>query len=136
MTSSQNSPVPQWFTSLIAEGLAGLYLLNLDGCPASDSTSTVCSLWARLLWAKKQWHQDADSALIRATFVTLAQSSHRWPAPSVFLDHLPSRAPPKHDAIKGPDWGRQREPEAFAAMRAWAKDLGIEDQLPVTVRYG
>lgn len=118
--------------------MASLYLLNLEGCPASDAASTVRSLWARLLWAKKSWHQDADADLIRATFVKLCQSCKRWPAPNTFLDHLPSRPPPKYDAIKGPDWGRHSEPEAFAAMRRWAKDLGpeYEEMLPVTVRYG
>lgn len=129
-----SSPVPAWFSQLIGQGLASLYLLGLDGCPANDSTARVCSLWANALWAKRRWYEDADQDCIRSAFVSLCNSAKRWPAPAVFLEHLPQRPPPKHNALMNPNQGRENECEVFASMRRQFAELGLSDYLPAHVR--
>lgn len=114
--------------------MAALYLLTLDGCPASDSTARVCQLWAGVLWPRKAWHQDADTGVIRAAFVSLCNSCKRWPAPAMFLEHLPQRPKPVFSALMDRHAGRDRENEAFAAMRAQFRELEIFDLLPVHVQ--
>lgn len=126
-------PVPAWFSQLIGQGLASLYLLGLDGCPANDATARVCSLWANALWVKRRWFEDTDAACIREAFVSLCTSVKRWPAPAVFLEHMPPRSPPKHATLMNPDHGREREPEAFAGMRRQFAELKLTDYLPLHV---
>jgi hypothetical protein len=82
---------------LIGEGLASLYLLSLDGCPAADATPAVGRLWTADLWnsQRRDWHMEADGPCIRSAFETLRQTCHRWPSPAKFWEVLPSRKPPE-----------------------------------------
>ena len=112
--------------------MASLYLLGLDGCPANDSTARVCTLWSGVLWSKRRWYE-ADSDLIRAAFVALCADAKRWPAPAVFLEHLPGRPPPKHNALMNPNQGRENEAEAFAGMRKQFAEFEMTDRLPMHV---
>jgi hypothetical protein len=112
---------------LIAQSLATLYLLNLDGCPAADTVGKTAKLWVRLLWDKPRsgWHEQADSERIRNAFAAIAETCRRWPSPAVFWDLLPKRAEPNPNTTIGPGWGREREREALQARDAWLKQLGL-----------
>lgn len=127
--TSPKTEAPEWFAQLIGQCLASLYLLNLEGCPAADSVGKTGRLWARLLWdnPRVKWHMDADSDRIRKAFASMASNIRRWPAPAVFWEHLPDRPAPKTKALIGPDWGRERQPEALACMRRQFADMGFDE---------
>lgn len=97
----QPTPIPTWFSTLIGEGLASLYLLSLEGCPAADATPAVGRLWTADLWnsPRRNWHMEADEPCIRKAFETMRQTCSRWPAPAKFWEVLPNRAPPKDAAL-------------------------------------
>lgn len=108
--------------------MAGLYLLNLEGCPAADSLGKSGQLWVRLLWDDRRvrWHEEADSQRIRDAFRGMASTCTRWPAPSRFWEHLSDRPKGNPNQILGPDWGRERQAEALAAMVPWLESLGMD----------
>lgn len=87
------SPIPQWFSTLIREGLASLYTLCLEGCPAADILTATAEFWSRDLWnsPRRGWHEEADTPCIRLAFERMRQSCHRWPAPARFWELLPDR---------------------------------------------
>jgi hypothetical protein len=94
-------PVPPWFSTLIGEGLAALYLLCLEGCPAADATPAVRALWINVLWSSRRvdWHEEADASRIKAAFAGLCGTCTRWPAPVRFWEALPSRPAPRDPAL-------------------------------------
>jgi hypothetical protein len=127
MTSQKtSSPPPPWFTQLIGEGLASLYLLSLDGCPAADSTSAVTGLWSRLVWegAHRDWHEQADTPCIRRAFKSIATHSDRWPTPSKLIGALPERDKPTGNLLGEVDSARRRD--ALACEQRWRRDLGLD----------
>jgi hypothetical protein len=126
---TKTQPAP-WFSQLIAECLATLYLLNLEGCPAADSVGKTARIWERMLWEKSYngWDEGKDDPRIRAAFKSIAHRCKRWPNPAVFWEHLPNR--PAVASASGstldPDWGRERERDVFACMDRWCASLGID----------
>jgi hypothetical protein len=88
---------------LIREGLATLYLLNLDGCPAADTVGKTASIWVEFLWRsrRREWHMEADTPCIHEAFSKLVATSHRWPAPARFWECLPERKHSEHHALPG-----------------------------------
>lgn len=97
------SPTPQWFSTLIREGIASLYLLCLEGCPAADILSATGEFWIRDLWnsRRREWHLEADAPCIQAAFEKLRQTCHRWPAPARFWECLPERKPVEGHSLPG-----------------------------------
>ena len=120
MTSHSKSETqpPAWFTTTIGKGLAGLYLLNLDGCPAADATASLTGLWSRLVWdgAHRDWHEQADTPCIIRAFKQLATNCERWPAPKHLIAALPERDKPKATLIAGED-DRARDAERCRVAR-------------------
>lgn len=127
MTSQTNPPAP-WFTRLIGQCLASLYLLGLDGVPAGENTEKLAALWVRLLWEKPihgGWCEQIDAPRLRAAFAKIAETSKRWPAPATFWEVLPERArPPSNRTLANSDFGRERQAEALRARDAWLESLG------------
>lgn len=125
MTSSPSSKAPAWFSTLIGEGLATLYLLNLEGCPAADSTSPMASIWVNTLWntTRRDWHMEADTPCIRAAFATLAGTCHRWPAPAKFWEVLPSRASSEQTALPARIFSMEERRENIRKLREIGEKL-------------
>lgn len=92
--------IPDWFTKAIADGLARMYALNLDGCPAADVLAGTQRVWAEDLWERLKHGEPTvteDLPRIREAFRRLRTSCMRWPAPAQFLRELPPRR------VKRPD---------------------------------
>ena len=104
--------------------MAGLYLLNLDGCPAADSVGKTAKLWVRLLWEKRDWHEVSDRQRIRDGFASMANDCKRWPAPATFWEHLPRPEPRKLGGRMEAHEGRERQAEALECQRLQFADLG------------
>lgn len=89
---------PDWFTTLIANGLARLYSLNLEGCPAADVLPATRIVWQESIWTHLQ-HADLthylDAPRLTRAFESLYVNSIRWPSPAMFLRALPPRPEPK-----------------------------------------
>jgi hypothetical protein len=124
--TSPNTEAPLWFSKLIETCLAGLYLLNLDGCPAADSVGKTARLWVRLLWddPRVRWHEEADTPRIREAFRSMASGCNRWPAPAKFWEHVRDRPKPTGKQLFGPEFGREREREALHLRKLWLESLG------------
>lgn len=96
------APPADWFVEIIAEGIAKLYVLRLEGHPAADTLDGVEMVWVEALWyGNRVWDESLDAKRLRQAFVGLAQTLTRWPAPRVLLDHLPAR--PKRQALPKPE---------------------------------
>ena len=104
--------------------LAGLYLLNLEGCPAADSVGKTAKLWVRLLWEKADWHETPDAPRIKQGFASMANDCKRWPAPATFWDHLPKPEPRSAGGPMKPHEGRERQAEALECMYRQFAELG------------
>ena len=87
-----SAPAP-WFVRRIRRGLAALVALRLDGHPAADMVEATAQVWVQALWPTRAWAQDLDNARIGEAFRQITLNETRWPAPAVFLRHLPARAP-------------------------------------------
>lgn len=122
--------IPDWFTTLIRQGLTTLYALCLQGCPAADATKATGALWVRLLWEKSRnsWNREHDEGRILAAFQSMALDLRHWPAPAVFFDHLPPREPIRIKPGQKLDaqWGRERQAEALSCMVRQFADLGLD----------
>lgn len=128
MTTKPTTP-PDWFSTLIGQGLASLYLLCLDGCPAADATPAVGRLWASVLWNSPRcdWHMEADTARIRAAFAALCGTCHRWPAPAKFWEVLPARAAPTDLALPSRVFSMEERRANLRRLAEMGKELlGIE----------
>lgn len=127
MTSTTNAPEP-WFTRLIGQCLAGLYLLGLEGVPAGENTDRVAAMWVRVLWDRPilgGWIEDLDGPRLRATFAKIASTSKRWPSPASFLEAMPERPRPVASrTLADPNFGREREDDALRCRARWLESLG------------
>lgn len=127
MTSQTLPPAP-WFTRLIGQCLATVYLLGLDGVPAGENTDKLAAVWVRVLWDKPLhggWIEELDAPRIRAAFAKIAETSKRWPSPAHFWEVLPERArPPANRTLADHQWGRERQAEALRSRDAWLESLG------------
>jgi hypothetical protein len=66
-----------------------LLSLGLDRTPASDVIEVTVGTWYEAITTGRKWDQDRDTSRIRSAFVSLAQTTERWPQPRHFLDALP-----------------------------------------------
>lgn len=80
----------KWFYPCLAQGLAKLYVLRLEGAPAADTLQGVAQVWAEALWQRQAW-QPADEQRIAQAFSSLAAKNKRWPVPAELLEALPIR---------------------------------------------
>lgn len=107
---------PAWFTDLMAEGLARLYVLRLEASPAADTLEGVEMVWVDAVWASRSWDEELDAERLRQAFISLTRSMTRWPPPRALLDSLPPRPqrrelppPPISDAEREENIKRLRE---------------------------
>lgn len=92
MANKTTAPEP-WFERRIRRGLAALMTLRMDGHPPADTVEATAKVWAQALWPGRAWDDALDAARIGEAFRRIALHETRWPAPAVFLRHLPARAP-------------------------------------------
>lgn len=84
--------IPAWFAAEIRTGIATLYTMSLEGCPAADVVTATANLWVSDLWSDRRcdWHE-SDAERIRNAFHRLRTNSRRWPQMSDFMAFLPAR---------------------------------------------
>lgn len=119
------TPVPTWFSTLIREGLATLYLLNLEGYPAADTAGSTADIWVEFLWKsrKREWHAEADTPCIRAAFAKLVGTCHRWPAPAKFWECLPERQPFEGRTLPGRVFSMEERRENMKKLAKMGEEL-------------
>lgn len=88
--------------------------LGLDRTPASDVIEVTLGTWHEAITTGRKWEQARDTSRIRAAFVSLAQTSDRWPQPKHFIDALPRM----EDAPRIEKEFRPASPEVVARARA------------------
>lgn len=90
--------IPKWFSATIADELARLYAINLEGCPAGDVFEATVASWVDDLWAHlghKDITTNTDRPRLLEAFRRVRLNVKRWPSPRTFLEHLPARKEPR-----------------------------------------
>lgn len=123
----RQAPPADWFESVVAEGIAKLYVLRLEGAPAADTLDGVELVWVEALWySGKVWDEHLDYPRLRQAFVHLVQTMTRWPAPRQLMDHLPARPRPRELPAPPPTPEERARAEAnLAKLRELMKDIKI-----------
>ncbi|WP_429885358.1 hypothetical protein [Geoalkalibacter halelectricus] len=81
-----------WLEAQIADGLAALLTLGLDGAPASDIICRTADVWRLVVEKAGVTIEEVDAPRLRAAFTTLLRQPHkRWPDPAALVAHLPRR---------------------------------------------
>lgn len=114
---------PEWFRTVVAEGIAKLYILRLEGAPAADTLEGVEMVWLETLWnCGKGWDEAQDAARIRRGFVVMARRCSRWPAPGELLTLLPPR--PQKEKLPSPERTERERQTARRSMNTIKHILG------------
>jgi len=123
----RQAPPADWFESVVAEGIAKLYVLRLESAPAADTLDGVELVWVEALWySNVAWDEELDTERLRQAFRALTQRLHRWPAPRELMEHLPAR--PKRRELPPPPQTPEQKAKAvaqLAKLRAMMKDLNL-----------
>lgn len=92
----QSYPTPagieEWFTRTVCGSLAELMLLGLDNVPAADTMELVVQRFLASLWPKRQWRQNHflhGAKRLHSAFVSVANSTKRWPTAEDILTTIP-----------------------------------------------
>lgn len=112
-----------WLSYTIAQGIALLLSLRLQGAPFAGNEADIealCNGWLIALHAHHTaWDQRCDEARIEIGFQRLANTVSRWPCPAQLLEHLPPRAVQQ----PAPSITRQRTPEEHALAKQTLANL-------------
>ena len=84
----------KWFAAAVANGVQRLYVLSLDGTPASATIELTTATWIDTLWPTRSWRAELDETRIAEAFRQLALNCERWPVPRQLLLALPVRLEP------------------------------------------
>jgi hypothetical protein len=126
---------PAWFLKTVNEGLAKLYALCLDGCPAADALKGTAWVWSEALWDAIQYgppSADVDADRLASAFRTMCRTLERWPAPAILLRHLPPRVAPRRDpALPLGDIGNAERARRRSVVARACESAGLES--PVTL---
>lgn len=92
---SQPSAIPPWFDRAIRTGIARLYALGFERCPAADMLEATVQVWAEDLWDLRAgtW-VEADAARFDEAFYRLRTRQRVWPQMADLIAALPSRPEP------------------------------------------
>ena len=109
----RQAPPADWFESVVAEGIAKLYVLRLESAPAADTLDGVELVWVEALWYSNiAWDEELDTDRLRQAFRALTQWVTRWPAPRELMTHLPAR--PQRKPLPPPPQTPEQKAEAEA----------------------
>ena len=102
-----------------------LLSLSLDRTPAAELLGETARTWADALWPGRAWY-DTDAERIAEGFRRMAGAIEQWPAPAVFLRHLPARQPPANVLSLPAKATTDAEREAnLARLNAMLREAGI-----------
>jgi len=94
-----------WLRGCIAEGLAAMVALGLDGAPGADVITRTADVWHHVL-AGSCGIEAVDSQRVKSAFSGLIKAVEKWPEPKAIWAHMPRRPPqprleePAEDADK------------------------------------
>ncbi len=90
--NQQPSPIPPWFDRAIRTGVASLYALGLEHCPAADMLDVTVRIWVQDLWRLRAgtWVQE-DAERLDEAFYRLRTRQRRWPQVADLIAAMPSR---------------------------------------------
>lgn len=102
--------IPDWFSNAIGEGLAGLYILNMQNNPPSEATDKISEYWVHLTWVSNKWDApDIELNRIYNAFQWLAINTNRFPVPKDFIAALPNKPIP--NALPAPEYPKEKAAE-------------------------
>jgi hypothetical protein len=108
-----------WLRTLIADGLAALLTLGLDGTPGAEVVCRTADVWHHVM-AGSCNIEAIDSTRVKQAFSGLLKTVEKWPEPRAIWAHMPPRPhqerlpdPPRSDqdcqtALKSLEQMRQR----------------------------
>jgi len=90
-----------WLRAELADGLAALLTLGLDGAPAADIVCRTADIWALVVGKAGCTVEQTDRPRITKAFTSLLQQPHkRWPDPAALVAQLPRR--PERQKLEEP----------------------------------
>jgi hypothetical protein len=79
-----------WLRGLIADGLAALLTLGLDGTPSAEVIPRTADVWHHVM-AGSCTVEEVDSQRVKAAFSGLLKAVEKWPEPKAIWAHMPRR---------------------------------------------
>ena len=104
-----------WLRSRIADGLAALVVMGLDGAPGADVITRTADVWHHVM-AGSCGIEAVDSQRVKAAFSGLLKSVEKWPEPKAIWAHMPRR-PSQPRLAEPPEDADQRRQGAELARK-------------------
>jgi hypothetical protein len=101
-----------WLRTLIADGLAALVAMSLDGSPGADVICRTADVWHHVM-AGSCNVETIDSQRVKAAFSGLLKNVDSWPEPKAIWAHMPRR--PQQERLPEPP---RSEEDCQAALKS------------------
>lgn len=101
-----------WLRGRIADGLAALVALGLEGAPGADVITRTADVWHHVM-AGSCGIEAVDSQRVKSAFSGLIKAVEKWPEPKAIWAHMPRR----------PQQPRLEEPAEDADKRRQGAEL-------------
>lgn len=89
-----------WLRTLIADGLAAMVAMILDGAPGAEMICRTADTWQHVMVGSCTI-EAVDSARVKQAFSRLLKAVEKWPEPKAIWSHMPRR--PEQERLPGPD---------------------------------
>jgi hypothetical protein len=93
-----------WLRTLIADGLAALLTLGLDGTPGAEVICRTADVWHHVM-AGSCNIETVDSTRVKQAFSGLLKAASKWPEPKAIWAHMPRR--PHQERLPDPPRSEQ-----------------------------
>ena len=104
-----------WLRTLIADGLAALVAMSLDGSPGADVICRTADVWHHVM-AGSCSVETLDSQRVKAAFSGLLKNVDSWPEPKAIWAHMPRR--PQQERLPEPP---RSEEDCKTALKSLAQ---------------
>lgn len=104
-----------WLRGLIADGLAALVAMSLDGAPGADVICRTADVWHHVM-AGSCNVETIDSQRVKAAFSGLLKNVDSWPEPKAIWAHMPRR--PQQERLPEP---QRSEEDCQKALKGLAE---------------
>jgi len=110
-----------WLRGRIADGLAALVALGLDGAPGADVIRRTADVWHHVM-AGRCDIEAVDAPRVEAAFSGLIQVAGKWPEPKAIWAHMPRR-PAAHALPETPPRSEEETQRGLARAREIQRKL-------------
>ena len=110
-----------WLRGRIADGLAALVALGLEGAPGADVITRTADVWHHVM-AGSCGIEAVDSQRVKAAFSGLIKAVDKWPEPKAIWTHMPRR--PQQPRLEEPPEDADQRRQGAELARKLARKFG------------